>query len=477
VYYTDSLFANLIFFAVSVVGVRLLLPAVSKLRLRWEALIVLAWTLAVGLIWITSSQVKASADSAFVTDSALKFAQGDFSDMSGDYLREYPYQLGYIQLCEIVLRAVIALKGVPDTLIVLQAVNVVFLAGAYVGLVLLTGVLFPDPRVRHLTFLMLIFAAQPILSCVFTYGIIPGICFAVWAILLQALWFKKNKLVYGLLSAVCIGLAMLVKNNNLIVFVAMVIVAAIRYFKRGRFVKDVAVVLASAICAFGFSPAVRMLYERRSGVTLEPGMPYVSWIAMGLSESIRAPGWFSFETSNYKFRELGSDPEALSELSKNIISERLTYFKEHPQYTRDFFYRKYVSQFNETTYQSLWNNTVRGTYKEKGRLASWVCGEGNAATRRYMDVFAQAVFVGLIVALFLMLRRKDYTALILPLTVLGGMLFHLIAEGKSQYILPYFVLMLPAAAMGLVFCGDALGRLENRIFPPKEKPQPEEQTA
>ena len=469
VYYSDSLVVNVLMLAVFIVGFRLVLAVTPKLRLRHEAAILVVWTAALGVIWVLSSQVRPTYDSARVCEAALGFSQGDYTMMSGDYLREYPYQLGYVQLCELIFRAVALVKGVPDTFLSVQIANAGFLAAGYAGLLWLSALLFPDPRARHLTFSLLLFCAQPIIFCSFTYGIVPGLCFALWAVVFQTLWFRKNKIVYGLLSAPCIGLAILFKSNYLIVLIAMTVVAAVRLLKRKQFVKDIAVILAACVCAFSFSPAVQALYERRSGVTLEPGLPYIAWIAMGLSESQRAPGWYSDVTSNVKFEELGSDAEALSAYSKEVIAERIAYFRENPQYTRDFFYRKFVSQFNETSYQSIWNNNVRDQYEEKRQPAAWVCGNGEAAVKRYMDAFAQAVFVGLMIALFLMMRRRDYTALVLPLSVLGGMLFHLLAEGKSQYILPYFVLMIPAAAWGMTVCCDGFDRLTDRLWPDKQK--------
>ena len=40
-------------------------------------------------------------------------------------------------------------------------------------------------------------------------------------------------------------------------------------------------------------------------------------------------------------------------------------------------------------------------------------------------------------------------ALALPVTILGGALYHLIFEAKAQYAYPYMVYMLPLAAIGL----------------------------
>ena len=56
----------------------------------------------------------------------------------------------------------------------------------------------------------------------------------------------------------------------------------------------------------------------------------------------------------------------------------------------------------------------------------------------------------------LMKRKNDMAALALPVTILGGVLYHLLFEAKAQYAYPYMVYMLPLAAAGL--CG-----LENRL--------------
>ena len=41
------------------------------------------------------------------------------------------------------------------------------------------------------------------------------------------------------------------------------------------------------------------------------------------------------------------------------------------------------------------------------------------------------------------------SVLVLLVTVFGGFLFHMLWEAKGRYILPYFVMMLPMAAVGL----------------------------
>ena len=54
--------------------------------------------------------------------------------------------------------------------------------------------------------------------------------------------------------------------------------------------------------------------------------------------------------------------------------------------------------------------------------------------------------------MLLISRRKKREPLeneILLIVILGGILFHMLWEAKSRYVLPYFVMMLPLAAAGI----------------------------
>lgn len=57
-----------------------------------------------------------------------------------------------------------------------------------------------------------------------------------------------------------------------------------------------------------------------------------------------------------------------------------------------------------------------------------------------------------------LLTKRSVAQLILPLTILGGLLYHMIFEAKSQYIYVYALFMIPLAARGLCMCGDMLQR-------------------
>ena len=59
------------------------------------------------------------------------------------------------------------------------------------------------------------------------------------------------------------------------------------------------------------------------------------------------------------------------------------------------------------------------------------------------------LFFCLLFGLIRLWRKKDLLRCLLPLVMLGGLLYHLLFEAKSQYAMPYFVLILPIAAYGL----------------------------
>ena len=67
-----------------------------------------------------------------------------------------------------------------------------------------------------------------------------------------------------------------------------------------------------------------------------------------------------------------------------------------------------------------------------------------------MNQYQSFIFIGVFLwIIFNYWRKKDLEDQVLLLTIFGGFLFHMLWEAKGRYILPYFVMMLPMAAIGL----------------------------
>ena len=66
-----------------------------------------------------------------------------------------------------------------------------------------------------------------------------------------------------------------------------------------------------------------------------------------------------------------------------------------------------------------------------------------------MDKLQQFVYLGVLAGIIRLWRKKDPLRCLLPLILLGGLSYHLLFEAKSQYAMPYYVLIMPVAAHGL----------------------------
>ena len=478
-YYHDNIFANLIWLAVGFAICFAVMPYLKKLTLRKEMIIISLWVIVIGSIWVMSSQVMPTEDSGTVTGASAAAAENRFDWMELPYFSYYSYQTGYVLFNEVLIRI---FKSFSDStsLIFLQILNVIFLAVIYDGILLLTKLLFEDERIHHLTAMLLLFSIQPIIACVFVYGIYPGMLFAVWGIVFEVWYFRTGKIRFIPLSALCIALAYVIKPNYLICLIAMMITAVVKAISFRKDIQKLAIcgayIIMSCSLSFSLPKYVISSYESRSGIELQESIPMTSFIAMGMNESENAPGWYNYYHTLSNFENHNFSTKEASESSKEEIKNRLKYFSEHKNYRNEFFYKKFVSQWNETSYQSLWNNKVRGQYKEKGKFSSWVCNEGEQKVKYYMDVYAQLIFTGVLLGSIACFRRKDFMQIIFPMIIIGGMLYHLMAESKSQYAMPYYILMTGFAAVGICWLYDRIQPKLNLKFRKKDNHETTEQS-
>ena len=461
-YLNDNLFFNLLILAFLLLDCFLLIQNCRKIKLRTIGIGLFLWTFVLGTVWVLSSQTAPTEDSATVTGASLAFARGDYGPLSDiRYFRDYSFQLGYVFFNEIILRFV-SLFTELKTLMLLEILNAAFLGVIHLFLVLIAEKLLQDRRVTVLTAVLLALSTAPLISCSFIYGIYPGMMFAVIALYCEICYLKDDKLPFAFAAAASIAVAAMIKPNYTIWMIAMLLIAAVFFLKRKKYLRDGIFIVLTAVLACSIRPAVIRGYEKASGTEIKGTVPYICWIAMGLNEAELAPGWYNYAFTIALLEQSDFDEELTAERGAEIVKERVKFFLQHPQYTNDFFYLKNVSQWNETSYQSIWNNTVRGQYKEKGALAAWVCGNGETTVKKIMDLFAQLVFIGFLLGCIRILYEKNFHLAPLPVVFLGGFFYHMLAEGKSQYVLPYFIVMTGFAAVGIVWLSD---RFSARLKP------------
>ena len=432
---------------------------------RLPALCLFLWILLIGVLWILMSQSAPTHDSLVVTRAGAAMANGDSHYIAESYyFRYFPFQLGYVLWTELWSYVLFLNEG---WYLPLEIINVVCLAAAEAGLVLITDRLFHRFSVTVLTAGALALFGQPVLFCSFLYGNIPGFCFAVWGMYLFFGYCESDRLRYAMGSAVLLSVSVGLKLNNMIVWVAVLLIGLLRGISSGIDIKTrlrrASAVLLIAAAVLGLKGFGQWQYEKRTGKDFGDGIPMVCWLALGLHESGIGPGWYAPAYTVTNFRQTGENREETSRLAIDAIRERARYFSEHPLDAVRFFVCKGLSQWNETSFQSIWNNQVRGQYGEKTGIAAYVCGEGEHTVKFLMDQFVQLIYAGMFFAVIRLLHEKNPRLFLLPLVVLGGFLYHELFEAKSQYVLTYVILMIPYAVYGFQGAAAAILRLICRI--------------
>ena len=179
-----------------------------------------------------------------------------------------------------------------------------------------------------------------------------------------------------------------------------------------------------------------------------------SWMAMGMRDSWMAAGWYN-EYSKDMYQTYGTDLDAITARNKTDIAESLDAFAEDPEAAYTFYQEKFASQWNEPTFESIWVSVVCKSYGERGMLAhSLFDGRWpGVVLEKTMNYGHQLVYVGFALSLLIMLRKRSVEQLILPVTIVGGILFHLLFEANAKYALSYLPLFLPYAAYGILDFG------------------------
>ena len=394
------------------------------------------------ILWIEVSHTYPEADQKAVSWVAWLLSQDNFLFFEhGKYMQIYPNQLGLAAILEALYR----LFGQENWKLFMYLTAIANGVAVWL-LYLITDRLFHSKKADILVLFAAAGCVQIVLYSTFLYGMMLGLAFALAAFYFLLIFFEKEKLRYGILSGVLIGISVLIKNNYSIFLVAMVILTLYKGVK-DKSGKKVFGAFFLILLTGAFSAGLTSFYEYRSGMEIGNGMPKSLWIAMGMQEGERAEGWYN-EFNFNTFTETDCDEKESDAIAKESIRESLERFRKEPQYAMKFYFKKTMSQWAEPTCEALWVNQFHSGDFSK-IVQSIYDGKLYIVLHEYMNLFQ--TFVYSLVFFYLWNRRKTGTmeALFFPLVILGGFLFHTLWEAKSQYIFPYFVCMLPVAAMGL----------------------------
>lgn len=449
---TDSFWFNLIITLAAVALLRMLrLASVSNRFVKASAAVMLSLLTIVGVVWTLAAKAYPTSDQGILFESARMITESDFSVLqdTGSYLHFYfvrfPFQFGFLSYLELLIRVF----GENLTLIVAPILNVLVLISGYAALLMTTQMLFQENRVTLLTLFFLCLAVQPLLACTLIYGLIPAMALSLWAVYFTVRFLQSGKKVEIVWIALFCAAAVYMKPNAWIFVVSIAILLGLTAMQKRRWSPLIAAAVAVTVCV-PLPNIAQAAYESRIGTSVGEGYPMSSWMAMGMQEGAMACGWYN-GYSQEMYRTYGTDTGVIKQRNAEDISERLHTFAEDPSYACRFYQDKFSSQWNESTFESLWVGGVCEPYAERGALYEAILQSG--LPDKAMNYSTQLIYTGFLFSAVVMLKKRRTEQMIFPIVLLGGVLFHLLFEASSKYVLSYLPLFCPLAAHGILALG------------------------
>ena len=498
----------------------------------------LTFVFVLGILLILFGRTVPAADALSVYNAAAEWILGntDIIHPTVSYLSYYPQQIGLMAFLELLLR-IWNLTGLSaPAWHFIKLVYVCLLCGAVWFQYLSLQYLWPENYKKiSCCYLVLVCCNLPmIMYSSFVYGEIPSFtALSVGCYLLLRLLggvspggsyrdnvspggsYRDNvspggsyRIIFtGFGSILFLTLSVMLRKNSLIPVIAVLLVLLFEALRPGRNGKMRLGLLIMAVClavtSVGILPLVQKCYEKKAGNTLSSGVTAMSYLAMGMQEASRGCGWYNgFNIDTYD--TAGMDTALANEISRLAIDERLTYFREHPGYTADFYLHKHLSQWADGTYAS--RQATLATYGGRSAFFKEVYeGSLSGGYIEWCNAWHNVLYLGVLVFCIDSLKKRrecraaghmaghtadqmaEHTAgctadhmaehttgrtadrivghtagrtadrpgtdhlyvYVGLIAVLGGFLFHIFWEANSRYIFSYSPLLMPYCGAGI----------------------------
>lgn len=422
-----------------------------------------------GAGWIMLTQLLPGSDPAKVYAVAMQWRAGDFTAFEeGNYLFCYPFQSGIV-LFYYVLSFVFG----TDHTIGLQFVNLAALVIIYYLLARFIRFQWQEDKLMPAAVYLALMGWVPLFFYItYIYGILPGMACSLGAVCLAAKYLRTRRVRYMVGSALCIGLATVLKMNCLIYLVAiacfMLYDAAdlllVKKESGKKWMASIGFVLVMALGVWGCNQITESCVEHLSGYDMPEGEVMLSWVVMGLQEAPRGPGNYNGYNGNVFF-DNNFDTDLANEQSLADLKKIIKRMAADPlDEGVDFFARKTAYQWNDPTFISMERMSGRKSAIELLEpVKSLIDGKGSVILSVCLNYVQTWILAGMLLYLLLHWRSRNLYELMVAVVFLGGYLFHLIWESSASYTIPYFVMLIPYAVKGFCDWVRTLDRLINDI--------------
>ena len=415
-------------------------------------------SLILGFAWVNYMKFMPANDQLLMVYSAdnLLNKTGDLVLRPGEYLNRYPHQLGYI----IYVMVIYKIFNLRSNMLILQNLNVIYSAINGIVLYFICKELFKEEKVQKMSLLLI--ALFSVLFWTFfdvhIYGNVPGLMFALIAVLFTIKFLNKRKMYNLVIISISLGIAYLLKSNYQIFMLGIIFVLVFDIMKNSN-IKYILGIIGIMLVVFIMKTSIYSIFEHNTNYSLNTGVPMISYIYMGIAPGgVYPPGWYTGDVEVI-YNESGFDKEESAEITKPLLLDRLSYLVQHPIYTLKYFGEKLETTWLNPTFQVLWCSTpgkqldqdeeYKEYVEERPFIESILCGTGFNVVERILDAFQILFFVSAGIGIYKFRKEEDLKFLLIPIIVIGGFVFHLIWETKAIYVIQYYYILIPFIAFGI----------------------------
>ena len=352
----------------------------------------------------------------------------------------YPFQNG------IVLFDVMLLRMFGDSAyIAFQYVNVAFFINAVVSMYVISRYIFREDS-SIWTWLVTVTFYPFAMYVVFCYGTMIGFSLAMTAAMFMFIYFDRRRLVYMIPCGIAMTLSLIMKSNYAIVLVGIALYLLFDSVMTKKLKSTIGLVIVLAIYIAG-SRSLNIAVEKLTDTPLAQGIPKIAWVAMGMNESVNTPGWFD-NYNGYVYEKNNRDQDA-------TVAEAISHIKQRGKAILTtnplrFYYKKITSQWNNPTWECF-DMQERESHTPDYAIKAAVRDGNNTVWKEFMNIVQTLINFGVLIYIAECWKRFDSLTvyeLFNAVLMIGGFVFFTFWEAKSQYVAPYYFVIIPYAVIG-----------------------------
>ena len=444
----------------------------KKIRIAVVILLIVLYGLA-QVLWIQNTVGTQFADSQTVIITAEEIFKGQEDLTYKNYIQYYPQQLNLA----LTFTAIFKLFN-STNLEILQYLNVIANVLTILGLYAITFEIGKEIKINKIIFWIISLSFIPvILLSMFVYGDFIGLVFAIWSVFFAIRYKKYKKKRYFLCSAILIMMACFIRMNYLVLVIAIGIYWLIDFLeKQDKDKKDLLKVSISIILLVVITivpnKIIKKLFCEQYNLNPEKSFSSIIYLYMGMSESTRGSGWYNpevHEIFTLSMEENSDNKKILEEKLYPQMKERVKFLVTNPIKMIKFYTKKMITMWADPTMEFRFYNSV---YPKELNIEDFPIVNNilNLDAYSFIQLYQKAllflIYGGTIFAIWHQKKKLNKEIIFLCLIFLGGFGFHVLWEAKSRYIIPYVLILIPVASIGISNFIETIERkIKNRKIP------------